>query len=178
MTEVTLHEDGTFLGLSRGGDQARFHAIWLRDNAWDATTRSPANGQRLIALRDIPNDTRIAAAQCSPTHLTVTFSPENKEITYDLDWLWAHRYDQIPDRTPGWLAPDRQVWDSRLSGDLPSADLSDLTASPAALRGWLEQITPTALQNSPVARSPKARCFRWSICSAMYGKPIMAASSR
>ena len=33
---------------------ARFHAIWLRDNAPDADTRSPSNGQRLIAIADIP----------------------------------------------------------------------------------------------------------------------------
>ena len=43
-----------------GGATKRFHAIWLRDNAW---TRRPApgNGQQLITLGDIPADTRISA---------------------------------------------------------------------------------------------------------------------
>ena len=36
------------------GTRARFHAIWLRDNALDAKTRSPENGQRLITILDIP----------------------------------------------------------------------------------------------------------------------------
>ena len=40
-----------------GGESARFHAMWLRDNALDAETRSPGNGQRLITVLDIPRET-------------------------------------------------------------------------------------------------------------------------
>ena len=53
MTAVHVDDTGTFLTLSAGGASQRFHAIWLRDNAQDAETRAPGNGQRLIALRDI-----------------------------------------------------------------------------------------------------------------------------
>ncbi|MCB2028866.1 MAG: hypothetical protein KDH18_09420, partial [Rhodoferax sp.] len=61
MMAVQVSDDGNVLTLHDGAGAAlRFHAIWLRDNAWDDATRAPGNGQRLIALRDIPPDTRIA----------------------------------------------------------------------------------------------------------------------
>ena len=47
------------------GKPHRFHALWLRDNARDENTRSPGNGQRLITILDIPEDTRIAEATTS-----------------------------------------------------------------------------------------------------------------
>ena len=61
MVAVTVSDDGGMLTLESGvGRSTRFHAIWLRDNAGDSATRAPGNGQRLIALRDIPPDTRIS----------------------------------------------------------------------------------------------------------------------
>jgi gamma-butyrobetaine dioxygenase len=68
--------DGRYLTLKSHARSARFHAIWLRDNAWDAATRALENGQRLIALRDIPEHTRISAAQTVGKTLSVTFLPE------------------------------------------------------------------------------------------------------
>jgi hypothetical protein len=63
MPSVAVDPSGTFLTLDSATGPHRFHAIWLRDNAQDAQTRAPGNGQRLIALRDIPAETRIAAAE-------------------------------------------------------------------------------------------------------------------
>jgi len=61
MVIAQVSDDGDVLTLDLGSGAAlRFHAIWLRDNAWDSETRAPGNGQRLIALRDIPPDIRIA----------------------------------------------------------------------------------------------------------------------
>ena len=67
-------EEGAALE-TRWGDGAalRFHAIWLRDNALDADTRSPENGQRLVTLNEIPQDTRILEAAASDGALSVTF---------------------------------------------------------------------------------------------------------
>ena len=59
------------------GCNLRFHAIWLRDNALDETTRSTVNGQRLITLQDVPRDTRILEASVADNALIVRFSPEN-----------------------------------------------------------------------------------------------------
>ena len=56
-------ENGAAVRLSwADGTSARFHAIWLRDNALDPETRSPGNGQRLITVLDIPRETTIANA--------------------------------------------------------------------------------------------------------------------
>ena len=61
MTTAQLDPEGAILTLTFADNQtARFHAIWLRDNAQDPETRSATNGQRLIALRDVPADTRIS----------------------------------------------------------------------------------------------------------------------
>ncbi|MEM7462772.1 MAG: gamma-butyrobetaine hydroxylase-like domain-containing protein [Pseudomonadota bacterium] len=65
----------------------RFHAIWLRDNSSDPETRSSGNGQRLISLRDIPRDTHIAKADLHGEKMDILFGPENKSVTFDLDWL-------------------------------------------------------------------------------------------
>ena len=60
---VTIKDAGDMLCLHRPGQpDLRFHAIWLRDNALDAATRDPGNGQRLITLADIPADTRLSGA--------------------------------------------------------------------------------------------------------------------
>ncbi len=55
MHQVEILDGGRAIRLSlEGGGRLRFHAIWLRDNAWDAATRAPGNGQRLITIADIP----------------------------------------------------------------------------------------------------------------------------
>ncbi|WP_281973776.1 2-trimethylaminoethylphosphonate dioxygenase [Ruegeria faecimaris] len=120
------------------GPSARFHAIWLRDNALDPDTRAPGNGQRLITIGDIPADTMVSAASVANGDLTVTFQPENKTVTFPADWLAAHSYDQEDSRTFGRTAPGITTWEQGL--DAPSADWSDVHANPAAKRGWLAMV--------------------------------------
>jgi hypothetical protein len=94
MPSVALDPSGTFLTFETATGPHRFHAIWLRDNAQDAQTRAPGNGQRLIALRDIPAETRIAAAEITADGaLHVRFMPEDKTVRFDPAWLAAHAYD-------------------------------------------------------------------------------------
>ena len=60
---VDILDHGKIVAITRdSGESHRFHAIWLRDNAWDDKTRSPGNGQRLITLGDIPADTVVSEA--------------------------------------------------------------------------------------------------------------------
>ena len=96
MAQIELNESGTVLTLTASPEGAaqRFHAIWLRDNAQDETTRSPTNGQRLIALRDIPADTVIESAELVANAVRLHFQPEAKTIDFDIDWLVGHAYDQ------------------------------------------------------------------------------------
>jgi len=141
MKTVRVSEDGSLLTLEGGSGAAlRFHAIWLRDNAWDAATRSSGNGQRLIALRDIPANTRIASAHIQGAMLAVHFTPEGKSVDYDLAWLQAHAYDRPMQRTPGWVADTTCTWDSSLMHSVPCADLGTVQQHPGALRDWLAQV--------------------------------------
>jgi len=51
LSKVERLEEGAAVSLTwSDGVRARFHAIWLRDNALDAETRSSGNGQRLITV--------------------------------------------------------------------------------------------------------------------------------
>ena len=58
LSKVETLENGAAARLVwADGTSARFHALWLRDNALDPETRSPGNGQRLITILDIPRET-------------------------------------------------------------------------------------------------------------------------
>lgn len=141
MKTVQVSKDGGVLTLENSnGDMLRYHAIWLRDNAWDAQTRAPGNGQRLIALRDIPADTRITSAALSGSRLTVHFVPENKTVDYDTAWLQAHAYDRPARQAPGWVASTTSTWDSGLMNAVPTADLDTVRTQAVALRDWLAQV--------------------------------------
>jgi len=133
-----LLEGGAAIELLLGGTPRRFHAMWLRDNARDAETRSPGNGQKLITLLDIPSDTRIAEAGWSGEALTVRFEPEGKIVGFDPDWLLAHAYDKVPPPAAGWTGDAVTRWDSSLC--LPPEDYSAVAAGKAARLRWLANV--------------------------------------
>ncbi len=138
MAAVEILDEGKALAVQLGGGlRRRFHAIWLRDNALDPETRAPENGQRLIALQDIPPETRILAAEVAGDTLTATFGPEDKTVRFPLVWLAAHAYDTEVVREDGWTSPEIETWDAGLATRLPDGDFAELNADPAALRGWL-----------------------------------------
>ena len=90
LTTLEIIEDGRALRLAwEDGAEARFHAVWLRDNSPDKETRSPANGQRLITVLDLPQGLRIAEAQRGEAGLTVRFVPEEKQVAFSSAWLRA-----------------------------------------------------------------------------------------
>ena len=138
MTDVILSDIG--ITLQHQGKQCRFHSIWLRDNAWDENTRSLGNGQRLIALRDIPRDTKITSAHIDGDDVILHFMPEEKTISYDIAWLMDHSYDQQNTMTSGWLEPGLETWDSNLSGRIPTAEYDNVAQDKFVLRTWLSGI--------------------------------------
>lgn len=140
MTQVAINESGNILVLDHNREQFRFHAVWLRDNAWDTETRSPSNGQRLIALRDIDPKVQISAAAVEGTTLKITFSPENKDVDYSIDWLIANAYDRPRVSEKGWLADSIETWDAMLNENVPSADFNHVASDPSAKRAWLESV--------------------------------------
>lgn len=153
MLTCILNEKGGFLTLDDGSVQTRFHAIWLRDNAWDAETRSADNGQRLIALRDVPPETSISAATLTGATLSLTFAPEDKTIDYDVNWLLQNAYDRVASSQVGWTKHGVETWDSELMTRIPVADFDAVHADPVALRNWLGQIARFGfgkLTNGPI----------------------------
>ncbi|WP_340115879.1 gamma-butyrobetaine dioxygenase [Pelagibius sp. 7325] len=138
---VEVIEGGRALAMSSDdGECRRFHAIWLRDNALDDSTRSPQNGQRLVTLQQIPADTRIAAAALQGDELQVTFAPEQHSTRFPLAWLWRHGYDGAAPREAGWTAPEIETWDASLSAEVPEGRYDAVAAGGAARRDWLAQV--------------------------------------
>ena len=153
MATVTLASNGRTVAITDGTQTARFHAIWLRDNAWDADTRAAGNGQRLITLQDIPTETIIIGADVSGQTLTLTFQPEAKSIDYDIEWLMKNTYDTPQQNPAGWTAPLIETWDSGLMDNVPVGDFSNVESNPAALRDWLAQVARYGfgkLENGPL----------------------------
>ncbi|WP_445678759.1 2-trimethylaminoethylphosphonate dioxygenase [Radicibacter daui] len=135
---LEIIDDGRAIALTLpDGSRQRFHAIWLRDNAWDEATRAPGNGQRLITLGDIPADTRIGAATRDGGLIHITFRPENRTIAFDPAWLASHAYDTVVTRKAGWLAPGIESWDASLGDRLPVADFAAVARDREVLAGWL-----------------------------------------
>ena len=137
MTTVEIIETGKAIALTAGGGTHRFHAVWLRDNAWDADTRAPGNGQRLIALRDIPCDTRVSAASVDGGWLRLCFAPDGREIGYDISWLIEHAYDRPETGDSGWISDEIELWRSGIGDHIPMADLGQVQGDRAALAAWL-----------------------------------------
>ena len=140
MFECKLAEEGRLLALTDGQreETARFHAVWLRDNAMDEATRAPGNGQRLITLADIPADLRMTGAALSDGAIHITFSGDAGTIAFDPHWLMANRYDrQQAARQRGWVGSGISCWDRGLNASLPTARFADLQQGGAALRDWL-----------------------------------------
>ncbi len=145
MATVDIEKKGAYLTLEDAEGKQRFHAIWLRDNAWDAETRAPGNKQRLITLKDISPKTLITAATIDGDTLHVTFSPEGKTIGYGLGWLKAHAYDIHRSHKAGWI-PDtievwnRESWRGAPAADIPTAQFATLNDDLNARRVWLADL--------------------------------------
>lgn len=138
---VSVEANGAHLVLSTPRGRLRFHAIWLRDNAMDPQTRAPGNGQRLVALRDIPASISIMEAMIDEAGmLQIRFAPENKAVAFDPAWLEANAYDRPQGRSRGWLAPEIEPWDCALMNSVPTGDFEALQRGGAALESWLGQI--------------------------------------
>ncbi|MGI9402017.1 MAG: 2-trimethylaminoethylphosphonate dioxygenase, partial [Rhizobiaceae bacterium] len=153
MVSLSVDPSGQFLTLSTPSKPLQFHAIWLRDNSPDPETRAAGNGQRLITLRDIPKDTKIASAELKGNSLDVTFTPEDKCISFDIDWLCSNAYDAAEPHSRGWIGSGVELWDAKLAKSVPAGDFSQLSETGPALRDWLEQIMRYGfgkIENGPV----------------------------
>ena len=119
------------------GATRRFHAVWLRDNADDETTRASGNGQRLIRLGDIPSDTKVSHAEMKDGRLHLTFQPEDRTIAFDCGWLAENAYDRPASPVPGWTNSQIRTWDGTLGSNVPRADFCEVGRDRSALARWL-----------------------------------------
>ena len=133
-----LLENGAAVEIELDGKRFRFHALWLRDNAQDAETRSATNGQRRITLLDIPSDTRIAEAAWQDGALRLHFEPEDKVIAFDPAWLRANAYDRPAPTEPGWTAHEIVRWDATTNFSVE--DYSTVASDDGARLRWLRSI--------------------------------------
>lgn len=135
-------EEGAAVALTwADGRRARFHAVWLRDNAPDPATRSPANGQRLITVLDIPTGLRLGAAMTTASgDLAVRFLPEGKDVVFAAAWLAARVYDGAGPATPGWTSGDLTRWDAALGTSLPTGRWEEVRRDRRALGDWLASV--------------------------------------
>jgi gamma-butyrobetaine dioxygenase len=139
MSRVTVETGGTVVQLCLGNEIMRFHAIWLRDNAQDDETRDQINGQRLIALKEIPSDTWVSDARVEADSLVITFKPENKVVRYDFDWLMENNYDEVKNLKRGWISQDQETWDADLAF-VPSCDFDKLIKKNILTLKWLADV--------------------------------------
>lgn len=128
------------------GETARFHAIWLRDNSLDPSTRNANNGQRLVTICDINPRTSIAWVEILDDGHTVamTFAPDGVTSRFPSRWLLEHRYDApISEavRQSGWISDRHETWmNSSMHNRIPRASWSDLQSSPRVLLDWLSAV--------------------------------------
>ncbi len=141
MTRVEVIDAGRAVAVRWAeGGIARFHAQWLRDNAQDPATRSPANGQRLITILDQPEAVTVAAAALSGDHLNLTFAPENKAVRFAVSWLERHVYDRTGPREAGWTDAVIERWDGSLKSRIPTLSWDRARQDRGALARWLAAV--------------------------------------
>ena len=128
------------------GASARFHAIWLRDNSLDASTRSPNNGQRLVTICDIDPGTSVTHTQIleGGDVVAVTFAPDGVTSHFPSQWLHDRRYDMPIDDAKlhsGWISPQHETWmNVSMQDRIPRASWSNIQSSPEVLLQWLQAI--------------------------------------
>jgi len=128
------------------GETARFHAIWLRDNSLDASTRSTGNGQRLVTICDIDPRTNVAQVEILDDGYTaaMTFAPDGVISRFPSQWLLERRYDAPISELvcqSGWITNRHETWmNSSMRDRIPRASWPELRSSPQVLLEWLSAV--------------------------------------
>jgi gamma-butyrobetaine dioxygenase len=132
LAAVAIEAAGAALALHWvDGRVDRLPAVWLRDNAQDAQTRHPGNGQRLLTIHDIPADLRVTRATLNGAGtLDLTFTPGGYRTRFTTEWLAT--------TLRGPPAPAPVLWDAAYR---PYRAAWPLVADDdAALRDWLAAV--------------------------------------
>ncbi|SDL50139.1 gamma-butyrobetaine dioxygenase [Modicisalibacter muralis] len=77
----------------RDGRVSRYHGVWLRENAGDASTVNPDTRERILDLSRLAAWPTISAARLDDQGaLCVTFAPEDRTLRFHPGWLRANDY--------------------------------------------------------------------------------------
>jgi len=138
---------GTIVNIGwSNGVTARFHAIWLRDNSLDASTRSASNGQRLVTICDIDSGTNVPQIEIHGDGLgvTVVFAPDGVKSDFSSHWLLDNRYDKSvskADHISGWISYRHETWmNSTMQDRIPCASWPEMQSSRHELLQWLTAV--------------------------------------
>jgi gamma-butyrobetaine dioxygenase len=129
------------------GHEARFHAIWLRDNASDAENLNQETREVLADVTAIPSDIAIQAIKIDRVGaLCVTWNENRPVSRFHPGWLRRHDYSN----PPAVLDPqdmDPVLWDGATFPEPPSFDGAAILEDDDVLAEWL-----TAVARYGVAR--------------------------
>ncbi len=118
------------------GQQARFHFIWLRDNAADARSIDPHSRERLFDILDLAADTRPQSVTADAAGALVV-DWGDRVSRYHPGWLRAYCYDLGASDEP---EREIETWDAAMAARLPRFDAAEISADEEARLRWLEAI--------------------------------------
>ena len=123
----------------KDGSSARFHAIWLRDNGLDAGTRSPANGQKLISLLDLPRDVSVAQARVGPDEGLAGNARARDDRAGVPGGVAPRQRIRLGGQhcEPGWMGPAVETWDGSFQDRVSPESWNRISQSQSALAKWL-----------------------------------------
>lgn len=101
--------DTTLLLRWADGFEARFEALWLRENAPDPQTTHPVSREPLLPLMALPDDLRATHARVDGPTLFVEWST-GESSAFDAHWL-RHRWQMLA--APDADLPERALWHHR-----------------------------------------------------------------
>lgn len=137
-TNWQISHDQKSIVISLDGDQAQFHAVWLRDNAEVA---SQPGQQKKSTVLTYPDSVTLGSADIDDGALALTFQPENLQYRFPLAWLKANRYDDIPVTNATTRLPKKTVcWNHRLDLETVTASYPDIQRERSALLHWLSAV--------------------------------------
>ncbi len=132
-----VSHDGDWLTVRwRGGQQAHFPAIWLRDNI--PSGRHTPEGQRLFDIAQLPARITLSAATLTAAgSVAVTFDPEGIDDTFEAAWLQRHALDSDA-RVARRAHPIR--WSGERQEQMEFVDYARVSSGAAELTAWLRTV--------------------------------------
>ena len=148
LAHASLEADGTVLRVAWADEhEARYHAIWLRDNASDPENLNLETREVIADVTAIPPDIAIVSAGIDAVGaLCVTWNEDRPVSRFHPGWLRRHDYCNPPETLdPQDLEP--VLWDAATFAEPPSFDGAAILEDERVLADWL-----TAVARYGVAR--------------------------